>query len=187
MGLSTTPLSAANFSGGRVAAASWAQVAAQARGSPPLPPPVAQGMRATKTNSTVTAYKDRAVTVKLKDYGISRRFRKLSATRIKRQIQTSIHDNTATKEVKIVAAHQLKSGDIQIFTRSTAEATKLKESRGWVRSLGEQAELVVPTYGVIVHGISTSSINIKDQKAAIQQILVDNYTVIPKAEISFVG
>jgi hypothetical protein len=147
VGLSTTPLSAANFSGGRGAVASWAQVAAQARGSPPLPPPVPQGMRATKTHSTVTAYKDRAVTVKLKDHGISQRFRKLSATRIKHQVQTSIRDNTATKEVKIVAAHQLKSGDVQIFTSSTAEATKLKENRGWVRSLGEQAELIVPTYG----------------------------------------
>lgn len=130
VGLSTTPLSAANFSGGRVAAASWTQVAAQAKGSPPLPPPVPQGMRATKTQSTITAYKDRAVTVKLKDYGIAQRFRKLSATRIRHQVQTSIHDNTATKLVKVVTAHQLKSGDIQIFTSSTAEATKLKENRG---------------------------------------------------------
>ena len=45
----------------------------------------------------------------------------------------------------------------------------------------------MPTYGVIVHGISTNSINIKDQKATIQQILADNYTVIPKAEISYIG
>lgn len=144
-------------------------------------------MRASKTYSTVIAYKDRAVTVKLKDYGISQRFRKLSATRIKHQVQTSIRDNTATKEVKIVAAHQLKSGDVQIFTSSTSEAKKIKENRGWVRSLGEQAELIVLTYGVIVHGISTNSIDTKDQKATIQQILADNHIVIPKVEISFVG
>lgn len=132
VGLSTTPMSAANFSGGRVAAASWAQVAAQAKGFPPLPPPVPQGMRATKTQSTITAYKDRAVTVKFKDHGIAQRLRKLSATRIRHQVQTSIRDNTATKLVKVVTTHQLKSGDIQIFNRSTAEATKLKENRGWV-------------------------------------------------------
>lgn len=46
---------------------------------------------------------------------------------------------------------------------------------------------MVPTYGVIVHGISTNSINIKDQKATIQQMLADNYTVIPRTEISYVG
>jgi hypothetical protein len=45
----------------------------------------------------------------------------------------------------------------------------------------------VPTYGVIVHGIATNSINIKDQKATIQRILADNYTVIPGAEISHIG
>jgi hypothetical protein len=129
----------------------------------------------------------RPVTVKLKDHGIAQRFRKLSATRIRHQVQTSIHDNTVTKIVKEVTAHQLKSGDIQTFTSSTAEATKLKENRGWVRGLGEHAKLIVPACGVIVPCVSTNSVNIKDQQATTQQILANNYTVIPKAEISFVG
>jgi len=89
VGLSKTPLTAAKFSGGRVAAASWAQIAAQAKGSLPLPPPVPQGMRATKTQSTVTAYKDRAVTVKFKDHGIAQQFRKLSSTRIRHQVAST--------------------------------------------------------------------------------------------------
>jgi hypothetical protein len=156
-------------------------------GPPAVPPPAPQNTRIDKAHSTVTAYKDRAVTVKLKDHGIAQRFRTLSAARVRQQVEASIRDHAATKSVKVVAAHQLKSGDIQIFTSSTAEATKLKEKTGWIRGLGEHAELIVPTYGVIVHGISTNSINIKDQKATIQQILADNYTVIPKAEISFVG
>jgi hypothetical protein len=184
VGLSTTPLNVANFGGGR---ASWAQVAAQAKGSLPPPPLIPQSMLNTKAQSAVTAYKDRAVTVKLKDHGMAQRLRTLSAIRIKNQIETSIHNNTATKQVKIVAAHQLKSGDIQIFTSTTAEATQLKENREWISGLGEHAELVTQSYGVVVHGISTSSINIKDQKATIQQILADNHTVIPKAEISFIG
>lgn len=44
----------------------------------------------------------------------------------------------------------------------------------------------MPTYGVIVHGIITSSINIKDQEATIQQMLADNYTVIPNAKIAHI-
>ncbi|KAG9230436.1 hypothetical protein BJ875DRAFT_499137 [Amylocarpus encephaloides] len=160
VGLSTTPAGVANFSGGR-AGTTWAQVAAQARG-PLIPPPVPQGTRTTKAQSIVTEYKDRAVTVKLKDHGIAQKLRTLSAVRLRQQVETSIRDNAATKLVKIVAVHQLKSGDIQIFTTSTAEAEKLKEHRGWIRGLGEHAELIVLTYGVIVHGISTNSINIKD-------------------------
>ncbi len=52
--------------------------------------------------------------------------------------------------------------------------------------MGENAELVVPTYGVIVHGIPTKSLNVKDQEATIHQMLADNYTVIPNAKISYI-
>jgi hypothetical protein len=167
VGLSTTPLNAANFSRGRATTVSWAQVATQAKGSPLPPPPVLQGVRTAKTQPTVTAYKDRVVTVGLKDHGIAQRYRTHSAAWTRHQVETSIHDNTTTKSVKVVAAHQLKSGDIRIFTSTTAEAIQLKENKGWITGLGEQAELIIPTYGVIVHSISTNSINIKDQKATI--------------------
>ena len=187
VGLSTTPLHAANFSGGRAAAASWAQVAAQARGPPSHPPPAPQGMIATETPSTVTAYKDRMVRVKLKDHGIVQRHRKHPATWTKQQVELSIREHASTKTVKVVAAHQLKSGDIQIFTSTTAEATRLKQNKGWLRGLGEHAELIVPTYGVIVHDIPTNSIDVKDQRAAVEQILADNHTVIPNAEVSYIG
>ncbi|KAK8147724.1 hypothetical protein G3M48_001147 [Beauveria asiatica] len=105
----------------------------------------------------------------------------------KQQVETSISNNAATKSVKVVAAHQLKSGDIQIFTSTTAEATQLKQNKEWISGLGARAELIVPTYGVIVHGIPTSSINIKDQKATIDQMLADNHTVIAGAKISYIG
>ncbi|KAF5136458.1 hypothetical protein E5D57_000220 [Metarhizium anisopliae] len=174
VGLNTTPQTTANTTGGR--SISWAQVAAQAPKGTALPPPVPQGMAASKTQSTVTAYKDRVVTVKLKDHGIAQRYRNQIPSWARQQVETAIRGNASTRAIKVVAAHQLKSGDIQIFTSSTAEAAKLKEDKGWLRALGENAEVIVPTYGVIVHGIYTSSINIKDQRATIQQMLADNYT-----------
>lgn len=185
VGLSTNPLNASNFGRGRPAV-SWAQVAAKAKGSPPFPPPVPQASTP-KTQSTVTAYKDRVVTVKLKDQGIAQRHRTHSAAWTKQQVETSINNNAATKAVKVVAAHQLKSGDIQIFTSTTTEATQLKRNKEWLGGLGAQAELIVPTYGVIVHGIPTSSINVKDQTTTIDQMLADNHTVIPDAKITYIG
>ncbi|KIX03340.1 uncharacterized protein Z518_06892 [Rhinocladiella mackenziei CBS 650.93] len=114
----------------KTVATSWAQVAAQAKGSV-LPPQ--QGLHTSKTPTTVTAYKDRVVMVKLKDHGIARRYRNNSAAWARQQVQTTTRDNEATKLIKIVAAHQLKSGDIQIFASTTAEATQLKENKGWLK------------------------------------------------------
>jgi hypothetical protein len=188
IGLGTTPLNLANFSGVRAAKTSWAQVAAMPRG-PLMPPPepVQHGTHATKTSIMVTAYKDRVVTVRLKDRNLARRYRNNSPTWARQQIQNSIRGKALTKSIKVVAAHQLKSGDIQIYTSTTAETRQLKENQAWVKGLGEHAELVVPTYGVIVHGVSTKSINIQDQDTVIRQMLADNYTVVPQAKISYVG
>jgi len=186
VGLSTSALNAANFSSDRGKAVSWAQVAAQAKGAADIPPPLPTS-NSSKTQSSVTAYRDRVVTVKLKDHGVAQRYRRQSAVWIKQQVQTAVQNNTATKAVKIIAAHQLKSGDIQIFTSSTTEASKLKQNREWLGGLGPRAEIIVPTHGVIVHGIATDSINIKDQEATIHQMIADNYTVIPQAEIAYIG
>lgn len=125
--------------------------------------------------------------MKLKDQGIAQRYRTHSAAWARQQVETSISGHAATKQVKVIAAHQLKSGEIQIFTSTTAEAAQLKQHKGWIKGLGERAELVLPTYGVIAHEIPTNSINIKNQEATIQQVLADNYTVVPNAEISYVG
>ncbi|KIW36020.1 uncharacterized protein PV06_11675 [Exophiala oligosperma] len=189
IGLGTTLLNLAKFSGVKTAQTTWAQVAAQAKSStlPPPPVPVRPGSHTTKNPTTVTAYRDRLVTVKLKDHGIVQRYRSHPVAWTEQQVQNSIRDNNGTRSVRLVAAHQLKSGDLQIFASTSAEVQQLKQNKGWLKGLGEHAEVVVPTYGVIVHGISTSSINIKDQKTTIQHILADNYTVIPDAKISYVG
>lgn len=186
-GLSTTQPNNTNFSGEGTPSPSWAQITARPQNTRLPPPPAPHGTPIHGTQNTVTAYKDRVVTVKLKDHGVAQQYREKPATWVKSQVEATIRNNSTTKSVKIVAAHQLKSGDIQIFTSSTAEATHLKQNKNWIKGLGERAEIIIPTYGVIAHGIPTKSINIKNQEATIQQILADNHTVIPKAKISYVG
>ena len=187
VGMSTTAPTAANFGGRPPLAGTWAQVAARAKGASLPPPPTPGNAPHTRAGSAVTAYKDRAVTVKLKNSGVTERYRTHSPAWVRQQVTASIQNNAGTKMVKVVAAYQLKSGDIQIFTSTTAEAAKLKENSGWLGGLGEHAQVVVPTYGVIVHGIPTNSINVNDQTATIEQILADNHTVIPHAKISHMG
>ena len=188
VGLSTHPPSAANFSGVKATSATWVQVAARGTGSLLPPPPVQQSSHASKAAaSMVISYKDRSIVVKLKDHGIAQRYRTHPAAWIRQQVQTAIHSYTTTKSITVIAAHQLKSGDIGLITSTTIETAQLKEHQEWLKGLGQRAEVIVPTYGVIVHGVSTSSINTKDQSATIQQILADNHTVIPDAKIAYVG
>lgn len=119
--------------------------------------------------------------------GATARYRKHSATWVQQQITASIQNNAVTKRIKVVAAYLLKCGDIQIFTSNAAEAENFKENTGWLGGLREHAESIVASYEVIVHGIPTNSMNVRNQKATIEQILTDNHTVLPRAKISHVG
>ena len=189
VGLSNSAINASNFTGLKTGTSTWAQIAARGTtgAAIPLPPPPPQNTPATNNQPTVTAYKDRMVIVKLKDSGIVQRFRIHSSLWGKERVTAAIRSNEGTKFIKVVAAHQLKSGDIQAFMSTAAEVDLLQKEQGWLRGLGENAELVQPTFGVIVHGVATNSMNMKEQESIVEQILADNYTVIPKAEISHIG
>lgn len=110
VGLSTAPLNTSNFS--RKAGATWAHVAAHAKGSMPIPPPAPQDTLASETQSSVTAYKDQIVTVKLKNKGVSERHRAQSAAWTKHRVETSVQANTATRAVKIVGSKDVVLADL---------------------------------------------------------------------------
>lgn len=110
------------------------------------------------------------VIVKLKDSGIVQPFRIHSSLWAKERVTAAIRSNEETGSTKSVAAHQLKSSDIQIFTSTTAEANLLQRQHGWLHGLGENAELVRTTFGAIVHGVATNSVNMKKQESIIEQM-----------------
>ena len=156
---------------------SWAQVAATA-GPPPghLTPP--DSALLSSNSSTLTAYKGREVVVKLLDHGLAQHLRQLSPSQLRNKINVILQDNPEVKQIKIAAAHQLKSGDVTIITDSLDEATELQKHTRWVKGLGARAEVIRTTYGAIVHGIQVNTINMKDQQGTIQRILADNFSVI---------
>ena len=69
------------------------------------------------------------VIVKLKDPGIIQRFRIHSSLWAKERVTAAIRSNEGTKFIKVVAAHQLKSGDIQAFTSTAAEVNLLQKEQ----------------------------------------------------------
>ena len=181
----TAPLTSATPpTGARVA--SWAQVAAAA-GPPPghVTPP--HTVLSSGNSSTLTAYKGREVIVKLLDHPLAQRLRQLSPSQLKNKVNNILRETPKVKDIKIAAAHQLKSGDVAIVTNSLDETTELQTHTDWARGLGPRAEVIRTTYGAIVHGIPVDSINMNDQQGTIQRILADNFSVIPHAKITYVG
>lgn len=104
-----------------------AAVRAQATQVPPPPTPY-NGIPGNPQSTDIAAYRDRLVTVKLNDHGIAQSYRTQTASWIKRQVENAIHNTEAIKSVRIVAPHQLKSGDVQIVAASTAEALQLQRT-----------------------------------------------------------
>lgn len=93
----------------------------------------------------------------------------------------------SVRDAKIAAANQLNSGDVAVVTDSLEHAMMLQTHTEWSKGLGPRAQVIRTTYGAIVNGITVNTINMKDQQGTIQRILADNHSVIPDAEITYVG
>ena len=125
--------------------------------------------------------------MKLLDHGLAQHFRQLSPTQLKNKVNGVLQEDPKVRNIKVVAAHQLKSGDVTVITDSLDTATELQAHTGWAKGLGPRAEVIRTTYGAIIHGIPVNTVNVKDQQGMIQRILAGNYSVIPNAHISYVG
>ncbi|KAJ5718814.1 hypothetical protein N7488_004460 [Penicillium malachiteum] len=66
--------------------------------------------------------------------------------------------------VKVVAARQLVSGDIRLTVRSAREAELMRTHREWVASLSRKAELLLPTWGVIIHDMNMRSMGVNSPR-----------------------
>lgn len=98
--------------------------------------------------------------------------------------------NLLGKAPRVIAAKQLKSGDVILHTATTAEADTLKGTEEeWVKVLGTTARVIKPTYGVLVHGVRTSkeSIDTDNQQRAIEKIESENAVLHEGAKVAYVG
>jgi hypothetical protein len=98
--------------------------------------------------------------------------------------------NLLRKAPHVIAAKQLKSGDIVLHTATTAEADTLKSTKDeWVKVLGTTTRVIKPTYGVIVHGVHTNkeSIDTNNQDRAIKKIELENAILHEGAKVAYIG
>ncbi|KAI3056824.1 hypothetical protein CBS147353_11131 [Aspergillus niger] len=135
--------------------------------------------------------KDRETVVKL-DANSAAVLRKISPEDLRKRVNDALGSriNLLGKAPRVIAAKQLKSGDVVLHTATTAEADTLKNTEEeWVKVLGTTARVIKPTYGVIVHGVRTDkeSIDTDNQDRAIEKIESENAVLHEGAKVAYVG
>ncbi|EDN04466.1 predicted protein [Histoplasma mississippiense (nom. inval.)] len=151
-------------------------------GTPPQPrtPPPAQ------TNS-----KEREIIVKLHNPEAAALLRDKTPGELRERVNNALKERTRSTErpIQVVAAKQLKSGDVSIHTVNIEDANKLREEQQWTQALGREAKALQPTYGVLVHSVCTDKENIdpSNQSRSIEKIQTENATLHPGATITYVG
>jgi hypothetical protein len=96
--------------------------------------------------------------------------------------------NEHIEKIKTASTNQLKSGDLGIKTATTSDMEILRQfAEDWEHRLGIGASVRIPTYGVLVHGIRTSSMDVERFEDMRDNILQENRPFIPNAGIKYIG
>ncbi|KJK73496.1 hypothetical protein H634G_11258 [Metarhizium anisopliae BRIP 53293] len=79
-------------------------------------------------------------------------------------------------------------GDLSIKTASAGDMEALRQfAEDWEHRLGNGATVRIPTYGVLVHGIRTNSMDVSRFEDIRDDILQENRPFIPNAGIKYIG
>lgn len=100
----------------------------------------------------------REILVKLNPTDVERQAQRATAEEIKRKINDTLanHQDPDLKKTQVLAVKRHPSGDLTLFTSDRGSTERIIAHReDWQKILGEKAEVKVPTYGIIIHGVST--------------------------------
>ncbi|KAJ6176717.1 hypothetical protein N7485_003631 [Penicillium canescens] len=140
--------------------------------------------------------RDRDIIVKLGDADGIVHFRSMKSSEIKDRAGKA-RTRAATVSpvlaaIQFVAARQLKFGDVSLTLRSAKDAEAARVHRGkWVQHLWKDAEVRLPSWGVVVHDVNVKSLGInrpaelkERQEAVSKQLLTQNLHSWGNAEIT---
>ncbi|KAI1315997.1 hypothetical protein F5Y16DRAFT_414742 [Xylariaceae sp. FL0255] len=141
---------------------------------------LATSIHNTQHLKTTPKQTQREIIVNIKDSLTIANLRAMNPRNLKAHIDHAIE--------QILSSNQLRSGDLSIKTATTREMETLKQFTGdWTHRIGNGAYVRLPTYGILVHGIRTNSVNLEKIEDLRNEILMDNKPFIPNAEIKFIG
>ncbi|KAK1510598.1 hypothetical protein CABS01_16817, partial [Colletotrichum abscissum] len=132
----------------------------------------------------------REIIVNIRDPITIASIRAMNPRSLKAHVDRAIEQssNEHIRKLKTVSANQLKSGDLSVKTATTKDMEALRQfAEDWENHIGNGAAVRIPTYGVLAHGIRTSSMNMDRFTEIRDDLLQDNKAFIPRADIKYVG
>ena len=155
----------------------------------------AHGALAASTYSTqnvriASAPVQREIIVNIRNAQTIQSLRAMNPRAMKAHVDTAIaqSENEHVAKITTMSANQLKSGDLSIRTASNSEMQTLRQfTEDWVPRLGSGTSVRTHTYGVIVHGIRTSTMDTEKFEEIKTEILQANRAFLQTADIKYIG
>lgn len=100
----------------------------------------------------------REILVKLNETGTDRPVHRATVDEIKQKVNNTIrnHPDSKLRKTQIITVKRHPSRDLTLFTTDKGSTERLITYRKeWQKTLGDKAEVKVPLYGVVIHGVST--------------------------------
>jgi len=142
----------------------------------------------TQTSSFIQA--QREIIVKITDPTTIESLRAKNPRNLQNHVNRAIEQsgNKHIERIRVASANQLKSGDLSIKTSGRIEAEGLRQfANDWMSRIGRGASIRLPTYGILAHGIRTSSMDMAKFDETRAELLHDNRAFIPNADIKYIG
>jgi hypothetical protein len=121
-----------------------------------------------------SAHPEREVIVSIRNPLTISKLRAMNPRNLKSHIERALEQsqNTQITHVKIMSSNQSKSGDLSLRTATTSETKALRQfADDWVCRVGNGANIRNPTYGVLAHGIRTSTMEMDNFEEIRENIL----------------
>jgi hypothetical protein len=162
---------------------SWAAIASRA----PPPPSIASKLTSSPPSDTSSEF--HRITLRVNDKIKVNALQALPNpyTTITEKINCKLKDssNTVLQQVTVKGVRILRSHDLQISTESPAQAEILRIHRKeWQQCLGEQAQVLLPTYGVIVHGIPIKSVENLTKEEMLRKFEFENQRTLEENQLA---
>lgn len=123
---------------------------------------------------------DRDVIVKLSAQS-TQQYRKYKSPDILKKVNRAFREaskaagSPALASVSLLAARQLKSGDLSLRLGSAAQAEVARRHQGWATGIDKAAKVRVPTWGVVADGVPVKAMDLPgNMPAIINQLTNDN-------------